>query len=354
MSYTVRARALPPTKARRAASRCYLEGVTNLIIGLLGAALATNPGAATSNLLQQTTGIVVNIPNPNDPVEQEYNKILEDDDAALAAVDKMIRDNAAAATNNALSNETLEAHIDARIAVVRKEYEDFLQRHPDHTRAHVAYGSFLNDTKDEETARTEYEKALALDPKNAAAWNDLANIYSHTGPVSNMFIFYAKAIELNPNEPVYYENLATVVYLYRVDARAFYHFEDDQPVFDKAMHLYEKAFALDPTNFALATELAQSYYGIRPYRTEDALNAWTNCLKIATTDLERQGVYIHIARFKVNAGRFAEAREDVTRVTDPSLADLKTRILNNIALHDYSGETNTFTFRAHCPDGRGS
>jgi tetratricopeptide (TPR) repeat protein len=329
--------------------------VTNLIIGLLGAALATNPGAATSNLLQQTTGIVVNIPNPNDPVEQEYNKLLEDDDAALAAVDQMIRDNTeATAKGNGVSNETLETRIEARLAVVRKEYEDFLQRHPDHARAHVAFGSFLNDTKDEDTARVEYEKALALDPNNPAAWNDLANLYSHTGPVSNMFAFYSKAIELNPREPVYYENLATVVYLYRVDAREYYHFADDQPVFDKAMRLYEKAFALDPTNFALATELAQSYYGIKPYRTEDALNAWTNALKIATTDIERQGVYIHLARFKVNAGRFAEAREDVARVTDPNLDDLKKRILNNIALHDYSAETNSFTFRAFCPTGRGS
>lgn len=329
--------------------------MTNLIIGLLGAALATNPVAAASNLVQQTTGIVVNIPNPNDPVEQEYNKLLDDDDATLAAIDQMIRDNSAAvARGEGVSNVVIQTRVEARLAVMRKEYEDFLKRHPDHARAHIAFGSFLNDTKDEDSARTEYEKALQLDPKNPAAWNDLANVYSHTGPVSKMFEFYTKAINLNPREPVYYENLATVVYLYRVDAREYYHFADDKPVFDKAMHLYEQALALDPTNFALSTELAQSYYGIKPTRTDDALNAWTNCLKIATTDLERQGVYIHLARFKVNAGRFAEARADVARVTDPSLDDLKTRILNNLALHDYTIQTNTFSMRAACPSGRGS
>jgi tetratricopeptide (TPR) repeat protein len=329
--------------------------VTNLIIGLLGAALATNPAAATSNLLQQTTGIVVNIPNPNDPVEQEYNKLLEDDDAALAAVDQMMRDNEAATAKGAgVSAETLDVRIEARLAVVRKEYEDFLKRHPDHARAHIAFGSFLNDTKDEDAARVEYQKALELDPKNPAAWNDLANLYGHIGPVSKMFEFYAKAIELDPHEPVYYENLATVVYLYRVDAREYYHFTNDEPVFDKAMRLYEKAFSLDPTNFALATELAQSYYGIKPTRTEDALNAWTNALNIATTDLERQGVYIHLARFKVNAGRFAEARADVARVSDPALNELKSRILNNLALHDYTVVTNALTVRVSCPSGRGS
>ncbi len=325
------------------------------MIGLLSAALATNPGAATSNLLQQTTGISVNIPNPNDPVEQEYDKLVTDDDNAMAGIDQLLRENdEAKAKGVGLNEDAFQTRVENYLAPIRKEYEDFLKRHPDHARAHIAFGSFLNDIHDEDGARVQYEKAIALDPTIPAAWNNLANLYGHTGPVSKMFELYAKAIELDPNEPVYYENLATVVYLYRVDARAYYHFTNDQPIFDKAMHLYEKALSLDPTNFALATELAQSYYGIKPTRTEDALNAWTNALKIAHTDLERQGVYVHLARFKLNAGRFAEARADVERVTEPSLDDLKQRILRNLALHDYTILTNTPDLRASCPGGRGS
>jgi tetratricopeptide (TPR) repeat protein len=329
--------------------------VTNLIIGLVSAALATNPGAATSNLLQQTTGISVNIPNPNDPVEQEYEKLLADDDAAVASIDQILRDNDAAKLNGtALNEDQLADRVQAHLAPIRKEYENFLQRHPDHARARIAFGSFLNDIHDEDGARDQYEKAIALDPKIPAAWNNLANLYGHTGPVSKMFELYTRAIDLDPTEPVYYENLATVVYLYRVDAREYYHFTNDQPVFDKAMHLYEKALSLDPTHFALATELAQSYYGIKPTRTDDALNAWTNAFKIAHTDLERQGVYVHLARFKLAAGRFAEARADIAQVTDPSLDDLKQRILRNLALHDYTAVTNAPDLRASCPSGRGS
>lgn len=319
----------------------------------MGALLATNPGAATSNILQQTTGLEVSIPNPNDPVEQEYKKILDDDDAALAEVTKMAHDNSeAAAHGQGVSSAVLAGRVEARLAVVRKEYEDFLQKHPDHARAHIAYGSFLSDAQDEEAARKHYEIALQLDPKNPAAWNDLANLYSHTGPVSKMFEFYGKAIDLNSNEPVYYENLATVVYLYRTDARAYYHLTNDEPVFDKALHLYEKALALDPTNFPLATELAETYYGIRPTRTDAALNAWTNALNIATTQLEREGVYIHFARFKLNAGRFAEAHEDLARVSDPTLDELKNRLLRNLSQHEYPVGTNGPYFRISCPDGR--
>ena len=46
--------------------------MTNLLIGLLSALVATNQPAAVSNLVTQTTGLKVTIPDPNDPVEQEY------------------------------------------------------------------------------------------------------------------------------------------------------------------------------------------------------------------------------------------------------------------------------------------
>jgi tetratricopeptide (TPR) repeat protein len=328
--------------------------VINLLIGLMGAVLATNPAVATSNLLQQTTGLPVNIPDPNDPVEQEFKKVMEEDDTAMADIDKMIQDNAEAVKHGTgVSNQTLNDRIEQKLGTVRQEYEDFLRKHPDHARAHIAFGSFLNDAKDEDAAKTEFQKALQLDPNNAAGWNDLANTYSHTGPTSKMFEDYQKAIDINPREPVYYENLATVVYVYRKDAQEYYHLTNDTPVFDKAMHLYEQAFALDPTNFALASELAESYYGIKPTRTDDALNAWTNALKIATTEVEQQGVYIHFARFKLNAGRFDEARADLSRVTDPQLDDLKNRLVRNLNEHDYSAATNHLpALRVECPDGR--
>jgi tetratricopeptide (TPR) repeat protein len=141
---------------------------------------------------------------------------------------------------------------------------------------------------------------------------------------------YAKAIELNPAEPVYYQNLATTVYLFRKDARAFYGINEQQ-VFDKALALYRKAVQLAPDDFPLATDYAQTYYGIRPLRTNDALVAWTNALKIAHDDNEREGVYIHLARIKMSIGRFAEARVHLSDVTNAAFAGLKHRLENSLA-----------------------
>jgi tetratricopeptide (TPR) repeat protein len=228
------------------------------------------------------------------------------------------------------SKEELNRRIRARLDVVRNKYKDFLQRYPNFARGHLAYGTFLNDINEEGLAGSEFKIATQLDPKNPAAWDNLANYYGEHGPTTNAFASFAKAIELDPNESVYYQNLALVVYLYRKDAMAFYHINDQQ-VFDKALALYQKAIRLDPDNFPLATDYAESYYGIRPLRTNDALAAWTNALQTAHNEAEREGVYIHLARIKIATGRFDEARAHLAAVTNSIYAGLKDRGERNLA-----------------------
>ena len=318
---------------------------------LLGALLALTASAADTNSAGQTNSA---ISATNDPVEQAYQAILEDDDRAIADVTDLIQSNAdLTAKGMGMTPAAVADYIQKKVAPVRKEYEDFLLQHPEHAQAHIAFGSFLDDINDDSAAKDQYEIAVKLDPKNPAGWNNLANAIGHTGPISNMFAYYTKAIDLNPNEPVYYENLATVVYLYRKDGRAYYGFTNDQQLFDLSLDLYRKAFKIASNDFALATELAQTYYGITPVRTEDALNAWTNALKIARTDLDKQGVYVHLARFKLNADRFAESHADLDKVSDPSLAELKDRLLHNLALRENPQKPTGPPLRPTCPSGRG-
>jgi tetratricopeptide (TPR) repeat protein len=314
--------------------------VNELLIGLVGALIATNQPLAVSNLIQQNAGVSVTIVNPNDPAEKELTQLMAGDEAALVEVDKWIRDNNVFAAQGAGEpREALNRRILARFESVRKDYEDFLRRYPDFARGHLAYGSFLNDIGEEEAAVAQYGKAAQLDPKNPAVWNQLANYCGEHGPLTNAFVDYAKAIELNPAEPVYYQNLATTVYLFRKDARAFYGISEEQ-VFDKALALYRKAVQLAPDNFPLATDYAQTYYGIRPLRTNDALGAWTNALQIAHDDNERQGVCIHLARIKMVAGRFAEAHAHLNDVTNAAFADLKHRLEKNLAERENTATNN--------------
>ena len=283
--------------------------------------------------------------DPNDPVEKEYQKLLDEDDQAQAEVDTWIKaENAVTADLPGASSTLLRARIDRRFEPVIKGYEEFLLRHPGHAKARLAYGSFLNDIGKEDESLVQWEKARELEPKNPAAWNNLAQHFSHRGPIKKAFEYFAKAIELNPKESVYYQNLATCVFLFRKDAKEYYQLDDDQKVFRRALELYRQALKLNPENFALATDLAQTYYYVKPAPTEDkagaaeaenklfdeGITAWTDAQKRAHDDLEREGVFIHMARLSITAKRFDDARKYLASVTNANYEVLKRRLTRNI------------------------
>lgn len=303
--------------------------VKELFAILAAAAISANPPGSTANPVIKKPGTDFKVP-ANDPVEREYLKILAEDNSAQAEIDKWIEEaNEFAQKGATLPQATLKSRIDQRLKPVQDLYDRFLEKNPKHTAARLAYGSFLMDVRDEEGAEQQWEKARKLDPANPAAWNNLANHYGHRGPVKKAFEYYEKAIDLNPNESVYYQNFATTVYLFRKDAMEYFKIEE-QKVFDRALDLYQKALKLDPANFPLATDWAQTYYGIKPPRLEEALNAWRAVHKIARDDIERQGVEVHLARVQINRGEFSEARRHLNHVTNDLYGELKRRLTRNL------------------------
>lgn len=266
----------------------------------------------------------------NDPTELELTLIMLADDAAQEEADKWIQENQDFQKRGAgVPTSELADKIRNRFEPVRRSYETFIEKHPRHVRGRLAYGSFLTDINEDYEGMLQWEKARDIDPSNPASWNNLANYYGHRGPVKKAFEYYAKAVELNPAESVYYHNFATTVFLFRKDAQEFYEI-NEQKVFDKAMELYRKALELDPRNFPLATDIAQTYYGIKPPRVADALKAWDYALNLASDSLERDGTRIHIARVKISAGDFNGAREQLTLVTNTQLGVLKGRLEKNL------------------------
>jgi tetratricopeptide (TPR) repeat protein len=319
----------------------------DLTLGLLGALLATNQPVAVSNLVAEQTGLTLPIVDKSDPTERELRTVMISDDAAMDEVGSWV------ATNHIPRSDTnaiaqLNQRIRDRLDIVKQGYETFLRNHPDSGRGYLAYGTFLNDTGDEEGAHAQYLNAKLYDPKNPAVWNQLANYYGEFGELTNAFIHYTEAIRLDPAEPVYYQNFATTVYLYRKDAREFYHINEQQ-VFDKALGLYKEAMKLAPDNLVIATDYAESFYGIKPIRTNDALVAWTNALRICKDENEREGVEVHLARMKTFTGFFDEAQGHIDLVTNEAFHDLKVRLTRSLADHRNS-PTNDTPATASLPD----
>ncbi len=175
--------------------------MNSVLIGLLGALLATNQIAAVSNLVEKTTGVSAKV-EAVDPIEKEFKELMASDDAAHEEIDRWVKDADAFEQKGAGNpNSTLKARILQRRELVKKGYENFLERHPKHAKARLAYGSFLYEA-DEEEGVQQWEMAREADPKNPAAWNNLANFYGHRGPVQKAFEYYARAIEIEPAEAV--------------------------------------------------------------------------------------------------------------------------------------------------------
>jgi len=313
--------------------------------GVVQALPGARPTATASNLASDIARPAPKAVDPNDPIEREYRQLLEEDDAAQEEVDKWLRDDQKFAEQGlSLKGTTLRPRIRDRFDPVRKHYEDFLTRNPGHTRARIAYGSFLDDMGEEDAGAAQWLKAAELDPREPSAWNNLANHYAHNGEASNAFVCLDKAIELSPRQSVYYQNLATFTYLFRTEARQRYGLNEAQ-LYERVMALYHKALALDPGNFPLATELAQTYYGFKPPSTNEspqarqalkahydaALADWEMALKLARDEIERQGVYVHLARVNIMAGRYDEARRHLLQITNGMYLVARDRLQRRIS-----------------------
>ena len=177
-------------------------------------------------------------------------------------------------------------------------------------------------------ARLRSKIATALELKkiqgkgDAIYWNEQADHYLHEGPITKAFECFEKGIAFDPTEAAIYQNLGTALFLYRKDAAKYYNL-DEQQVYDRVFELYEQAMKQDQDNFALATDIAMTYYGIKPQRPEQALRAWRVALKLAPSGVEREGIFIHLARTEINAGFYGAARQSLVEVEDPAYAEMK-------------------------------
>ena len=161
-------------------------------------------------------------------------------------------------------------------------------------------------------------------------YNNLANLYGHIGPIKKAFEYYAKAIELNPREARLLSQLRHDRLICSARMPWSSSASPSSRSSTRPSTFTAKPSSSTPTNFPLASDVAQTYYGIKPLRLEDALNAWTNTLALAHDEIEREGVYLHFARLKLQADRFTEVRAHLNAVTNDMYAVLKSRIARNL------------------------
>jgi hypothetical protein len=78
--------------------------------------------------------------------------MLDDDAAEKEVLGWMDNADAFAKAGGGKASPTLNLKIQQRLDGIKKEYEDFIELHPKHVNARLAFGSFLNDNNDDDGA----------------------------------------------------------------------------------------------------------------------------------------------------------------------------------------------------------
>lgn len=261
--------------------------------------------------------------DPTPPGEKEYRLLLQFDDEQMAEVERLRLE------LEQKSGEELERIrplnqrlISDKVFAVRGAYSQFLERHPQHLKAMMAFASFLYDEGETETALRLWRKVLDLDPKNAAAYNNLGNHYGHHGNWKQALAEYEKALALAPSEPVYRFNYASVMDLFRKEVASDRGWSEAETARRISAEL-KAARDLAPAEFAYAKAYAQSLDSVSPPDWQEALTAWKTCLKLAERPEERDFVHANAARVCMELADAQQAAEFIGAISLPSSAPMK-------------------------------
>ena len=271
------------------------------------------------------TALAQPAPAESESVRREYRRLLASDDAATAKIRLWIHDSQDPDTPET-RQITLAGRIQTEVEPVLEAYHAFIDNHPNHAQARLSFASFLTDIGRHETVLPHLLKATELAPELPGAWNNLANHYGYQGDPEQAFRCYEKALALAPQEPLYYQNYAAAVFLFRQDAG--YHFQlEASGVLAKVLELYGRAQELDPDNFLLAEKIAQTHYSLpAPGKPQAALQAWKKAESLAPGEFERQGVALHLARIYLQLDNPDQARQELEQVYLPIYERLKEQI----------------------------
>ena len=172
---------------------------------------------------------------------------------------------------------------------------------------------------DLDRAIRDYDQALRLDPRNAAAYDNRANALEARGDISDAIKDYNESLRLNPRNPFAYLNRGS--------------FLTEQGDFAGALADYAKALAINPREEAAHVGRAKIY--LMRCKREEALKEANAAIAIAPGQAPvyscRASVYMELRRYK-------EAEADIKKAMQ-------------LKYYDPTAALTLFAWlRATCPD----
>ncbi len=174
-------------------------------------------------------------------------------------------------------------------------WEDGCKKAPMLTRPHNNFGLALAKAGDQEAAKVEYQKAIALSGgKKAPPYNNLGMLLYLAGNTDNAIEHFLKAIETEPDFAKAYMNLGVI--------------RGEQKSYRQAIRLLETAIALHPDNSEAHNALGKIYY--ESGQTHDAIRHCQLALKLDQSNANAEN---NLGAILLGTGRAEQALPHLTR-----------------------------------------
>ncbi|HEU5086364.1 MAG TPA: tetratricopeptide repeat protein, partial [Roseiflexaceae bacterium] len=160
---------------------------------------------------------------------------------------------------------------------------------------HTSLGMTLFEQREYNAALACFERALALDPQHAAAWNGIGRVRYHTGPPEAAVAAYTQAIAVDPHYIPGYWGLG-ILYYAQLGA------------YDDALAIFRRGLQANPGEVDFYDGIGDAY--ARSGRFDEALAAYR------TAAQHNPEVFVNIGILNLNLGNYEQARADFQRVID--------------------------------------
>ena len=206
-------------------------------------------------------------------------------------------------------------------------YTDLARRYPGEPALLLAHAEMLSERGAHDRAEALLRKALAMDPKSAPVLFQLGVCALADGKAKEAASFYRQAVTASPETARYHHNLANLLYLFRHELLDAQHV-DAEALITRAMEHYAAAARLEPQNAEYAKSYAETFFGVAKPDWETAAKAWESYIAVSAN---KDFGYANLARVFIKAGKKAEARDALGKMSTAEFAPLRKRLEARLA-----------------------
>jgi len=202
---------------------------------------------------------------------------------------------------------------------IASRYEQFLADNPNHPYGWILAGRFLRNIGNDTLALAAFFRAEENTPGQAVVQQQIGQILAENGDYELALPYFLQAIELAPKEATYHEDMGLFLVSYGKLLEVDGVLESGRAE-ELRRDAFDTARQLEPDNFDRWWRWAESYTDRKEPDWPGSIKAWEKTLEQAKTTIQKEGVWLQLARSNLMAGNKDSAEKWLNKeITTPAL-----------------------------------